>query len=76
MIIRKINAMSDTTYSNSSLTSLTLNSDLYSEEFITNYMYLHSAGKEYLTTKWKDYIENDPFYNPNFSKKDAFMLDK
>lgn len=32
--------------------------------------------KEYLTTKWKDYIENDPFYNPNFSKKDAFMLDK
>lgn len=28
-----------------------------------------------LKEKEKEYIENDPFYNPNLSKKSAFMLD-
>ena len=32
--------------------------------------------REYMLTHWKKEIENDPFYNPNFSKKDCFMLDR
>ena len=32
--------------------------------------------KEYMENHWKNELENDPFYNPNFSKKDCFMLDK
>ena len=32
--------------------------------------------KEYILNKWSKEIENDPFYNPNFSKKDCFTLDK
>ena len=32
--------------------------------------------KEYFQKKWKKYIENDPFYNPNFSLNYDFMLDK
>ncbi len=31
---------------------------------------------KYMYDNWKDIIENDPFYNPNFSKKGWFMLDK
>ncbi len=31
---------------------------------------------KYMYDKWKDIIDNDPFYNPNFSKKGWFMLDK
>lgn len=30
----------------------------------------------YMFNKWKSEIENDVFYNPNFSKKGWFMLDK
>ena len=32
--------------------------------------------KEYMEKNWKEELDNDPFYNPNFSKKDCFMLDK
>ena len=32
--------------------------------------------KEYMLNHWKEELENDPFYNPNLSKKDCFMLDK
>lgn len=32
--------------------------------------------EKYMFDKWKKYINNDPFYNPNFSKKCSFMLDK
>lgn len=32
--------------------------------------------KNYFTEKWKNYIERDPFYNPNLSKKDASFLIK
>ena len=32
--------------------------------------------KEYMENHWKNELENDPFYNPNFRKKDCFMLDK
>ena len=31
---------------------------------------------DYMYKKWNDIINNDPFYNPNFSKKGWFMLDK
>lgn len=36
-----------------------------------------TAGeKEFFVKKWQKFIENDPFYNPNFSKKDAsFSID-
>ena len=32
--------------------------------------------KEYMEKHWKEELEKDPFYNPNFSKKDCFMLDR
>ena len=32
--------------------------------------------KDYLISKWKQYIENDKFYNPNFSLHKQFYLDK
>ena len=32
--------------------------------------------KEYMEKHWKKELENDPFYNSNFSKKECFMLDK
>lgn len=31
---------------------------------------------DYMYKKWDDMIKNDPYYNPNFSKKGNFMLDK
>lgn len=31
---------------------------------------------QYMYEKWGKYIENDPFYNVNLSKKGSFMLDK
>ena len=30
----------------------------------------------YMYEKWKNEIDNDKFYNPNFSKKHCFLLDK
>ena len=36
----------------------------------------YQKEKDYILKKWKNELENDPFYNPNFSKKDCFMLDK
>ena len=32
--------------------------------------------REYMENHWKEELDNDPFYNPNYSKKDCFMLDK
>lgn len=32
--------------------------------------------ESYMYNKWEKYIKNDPFYNPKFSKKGCFMLDK
>ncbi len=32
--------------------------------------------QNYMKKKWKKYIDNDPFYNCNFSKKKSFVLDK
>ena len=32
--------------------------------------------KAYLMNKWKKYIDNDPYYNPNLSDKYTFMLDR
>lgn len=32
--------------------------------------------KKYFQTKWKKYIDRDPYYNPNFSLDYAFMLNK
>lgn len=32
--------------------------------------------KEYMENRWPEVLDRDPFYNPNFSKKDCFMLDK
>ena len=29
-----------------------------------------------MMSKWKKYIDNDPFYNPNYSLKSAYRLDK
>lgn len=37
---------------------------------------IYLAEEKYMFDKWKKYIDNDPFYNPNFSKKSSFMLDK
>lgn len=31
---------------------------------------------DYIYKKWDNYIKNDPMYNPNFSKKGLYMLDK
>lgn len=31
---------------------------------------------DYMYKKWDKYINNDPFYNPNFSKKGWFVLDR
>ena len=32
--------------------------------------------QDYMYKKWKDYIDNDPFYNNNFAKKMWFLLDR
>jgi O-antigen biosynthesis protein len=34
------------------------------------------SESEIMNKKWKDLIDNDPFYNPNFSHRGCFVLDK